>query len=218
MARTPYVDGNGLKKGTWTREEDVRLAAYISRHGCRNWRRLPKDAGLKRCGKSCRLRWSIIATHMPGRTDNEIKNFWNTHLRKQRSPLQQEAGMIINNVNSHDNDSTTVCSNFDAPSEVHDLRNTFDVSLRDPDHQMFVAGSSSSSADVMSISRSSAGTGHDEGGEVLNSTDDFWSQPFLAYGEDDQITEVYSTDSDHEFQIERDMLWFYHALMNYSYY
>lgn len=28
-------------------------------------------------------RWSSIATSLPGRTDNEIKNYWNTHLRKR---------------------------------------------------------------------------------------------------------------------------------------
>jgi len=31
---------------------------------------------------SC-VRWSTIATHLDGRTDNEIKNYWNTHIRKK---------------------------------------------------------------------------------------------------------------------------------------
>ncbi|KAG7535064.1 Myb domain [Arabidopsis thaliana x Arabidopsis arenosa] len=28
-------------------------------------------------------KWSVIARHLPRRTDNEIKNYWNTHLKKR---------------------------------------------------------------------------------------------------------------------------------------
>lgn len=50
------------------------------------------------------FRWSQIAAHLPGRTDNEIKNFWNTHVRKKLvnsgiDPKTHEP-IIINHLNN----------------------------------------------------------------------------------------------------------------------
>ncbi|GAA0160561.1 homeodomain transcription factor [Lithospermum erythrorhizon] len=119
MGRSPCCEKVGLKKGPWTTEEDQKLLAYIEEHGHGSWRALPAKAGLQRCGKSCRLRWtnylrpdikrgkfslqeeqsiiqlhallgnrwSAIAAHLPKRTDNEIKNYWNTHLKKRLTKM-----------------------------------------------------------------------------------------------------------------------------------
>jgi len=58
MGRAPCSDESGLKKGPWTPEEDNILVDFIQKHGHGSWRALPKLAGLNRCGKSCRLRWT----------------------------------------------------------------------------------------------------------------------------------------------------------------
>ncbi|KAK4769022.1 hypothetical protein SAY86_027172 [Trapa natans] len=119
MGRAPCCDKANVKKGPWSPEEDATLRSYMETHGgaADNWIALPKKAGLRRCGKSCRLRWlnylrpnikhgsfteeedsiimrlyneigsrwSVIASQMPGRTDNDVKNYWNTKLKKRHS-------------------------------------------------------------------------------------------------------------------------------------
>ncbi|KAJ4838724.1 hypothetical protein Tsubulata_048810 [Turnera subulata] len=58
MGRPPCCDRSNVKRGLWTAEEDAKILAYVSNHGVGNWTMVPKKAGLNRCGKSCRLRWT----------------------------------------------------------------------------------------------------------------------------------------------------------------
>ncbi|KAG6527634.1 transcription factor MYB2-like [Zingiber officinale] len=110
----------GLRKGPWSVEEDLLMVNYIADHGEGQWNSLARSAGLKRTGKSCRLRWlnylrpdvrrgnispeeqllilelhsrwgnrwSKIAQCLPGRTDNEIKNYWRTRVKKHAKQLR----------------------------------------------------------------------------------------------------------------------------------
>ncbi|KAL1206746.1 Transcription factor MYB82 [Cardamine amara subsp. amara] len=112
-----------VKRGLWKPEEDMILRSYVEAHGEGNWADISRKSGLKRGGKSCRLRWknylrpnikrgsmspqeqdliirmhkllgnrwSLIAGRLPGRTDNEVKNYWNTHLNKKSNPRKQNA-------------------------------------------------------------------------------------------------------------------------------
>ncbi|CAO2171287.1 unnamed protein product [Urochloa humidicola] len=116
MGRSPCCDKTKVKRGPWSQEEDAILRSFVQRFGnAGNWIALPQKAGLKRCGKSCRLRWlnylrpelrhggftdeenslilslygeigskwSVIASRLPGLTDNDVKNYWNTKLKKR---------------------------------------------------------------------------------------------------------------------------------------
>ncbi|XP_009798979.1 transcription factor MYB48-like [Nicotiana sylvestris] len=132
-----------IRKGPWTEQEDVQLVFYVKMFGDGRWDFLAKVSGLKRTGKSCRLRWvnylnpalkrgkmtpqeehlvlqlhskygnrwSKIAGKLPGRTDNEIKNYWRTHMRKQAQDQRNKNKASISPSSSFSNSSSNSSAN-----------------------------------------------------------------------------------------------------------
>ncbi|RZS29093.1 hypothetical protein BHM03_00062773 [Ensete ventricosum] len=114
---SPPSEEDDLRKGPWTVEEDLLLMNYIAVHGEGRWNSVSREpvrvAGSG--GSTISARMSGMATllrksnssfssstvagetgekkpfgnlNLPGRTDNEIKNYWRTKVQKHAKQLQ----------------------------------------------------------------------------------------------------------------------------------
>ncbi|XVF71999.1 hypothetical protein PTKIN_Ptkin12aG0085900 [Pterospermum kingtungense] len=208
MVRAPCCEKMGLKKGPWTPEEDQILIDYIKLYGHGNWRALPKQAGLLRCGKSCRLRWtnylrpdikrgnftkeeedtvinlhemlgnrwSAIAARLPGRTDNEIKNVWHTHLKKR----------LKHNHGSNDNKRQVIDSSKDIKKEQEPVSSLSPVVTADhsPGYRPVSPPESSSEVSTLSTSENNSTMcikiEKQEHQDISEIDENFWSEVLSA--------------------------------------
>ncbi|KAM3242330.1 hypothetical protein ACQJBY_054792 [Aegilops geniculata] len=200
MVRAPCCEKMGLKRGPWTAEEDMTLVAHIEQHGHSNWRALPKQAGLLRCGKSCRLRWinylcpdikrgnftseeenaiiqlhamlgnrwSAIAARLPGRTDNEIKNVWHTHLKKRLESSSKTSGQAAPKRKAKK--PAVAASALEGPTSKPASSPGQSLSMS-PEQSL-----STSSATDYSMASSLENTGSSSSSEEFQIDDSFWSE------------------------------------------
>lgn len=115
----------------------------------------------------CGCRWSVIAARLPGRTDNEIKNVWNTHLKKR----------------IHNNSQPKPETHLHAIRSSHFRQSVGTVSVSN--------SSQHSSSEISSLTTAAAGLDAYTVMDSLEMDESFWSEVFSG-GDDSSATSDFS--------------------------
>ncbi|KAJ4847887.1 hypothetical protein Tsubulata_011615, partial [Turnera subulata] len=204
----PYFDKDGLRKGAWSQEEDDKLRAYVQNHGHCSWSELPKCGKSCRLRWMNYLRpdvkhgnyskeeediilnlheqhgnkWSMIAAKLPGRSDNEVKNYWHTHLKKRISQTRNSCKLKEKSCETSESEVSlerdNLAKHFTACNPPNPILESNPLSPEISSTEFSCSVSDSAAAGAMSGANLVAEGSDLPLGTIEESLGDFWTEPF----------------------------------------
>ncbi|XAR68055.1 hypothetical protein NMG60_11003052 [Bertholletia excelsa] len=135
-----------LKRGNFTKEEEDMVMQLHAQLG---------------------KKWSAMAAKLPGRTDNEIKNYWHTHLKKRlhRNESPERKPQFT------DREGTEIREGINQKSEA---------TVNSPAHPISDGSMEPSESEISSSSCENGRSGMNWVAVQSYADESFWSEPFVA--------------------------------------